>query len=78
MNSMSGNSYQDSDRDSAQQSSQQQEGQEDIFEGEGDEDSLPPGAEGELTRVIESLFGIMGDHGNSLMVYDTDSIVLRH
>lgn len=28
--------------------------------------------------ITESLFGVVGDHGNSLMIYDTDSIVLRH
>jgi hypothetical protein len=25
-----------------------------------------------------ALFGLVGDHGNSLMIYETDSIVLRH
>lgn len=74
---MSGNSYQDSDRDASHPSSQQEE-QDDIFGGEDDEESLRERGESGLTRVIESLFGIMGDHGNSLMVYDTDSIVLRH
>lgn len=26
----------------------------------------------------ESLFGLMGEYGNNLMVYDTDSIILKN
>lgn len=26
----------------------------------------------------EALFGLVGDHGNTLMIYDTESINLRH
>ena len=28
--------------------------------------------------VMESLFGIMGEHGNNIMIYSSDSIVLKH
>jgi hypothetical protein len=35
-------------------------------------------AQMEEVAITESLFGVVGDHGNSLMIYDTDSIVLRH
>ena len=28
--------------------------------------------------VQYSMFGIVGDHGNNLLIYETDSIVLRH
>ena len=28
--------------------------------------------------IHESLFGIMGEYGNNLMIYTTDSIILKH
>ena len=28
--------------------------------------------------VNESLFGIMGEYGNNLMIYSSDSIILKH
>ena len=28
--------------------------------------------------VLESLFAIMGEYGNNLMIYSTDSIILKH
>lgn len=32
----------------------------------------------ETYQVTESFFGIMGEYGNNLMVYDTESIILKH
>lgn len=32
----------------------------------------------ETYLVSESFFGIMGEYGNNLMVYDTESIILKH
>lgn len=28
--------------------------------------------------TVESLFGIMGEYGNNLMIYSSDSIILKH
>ena len=28
--------------------------------------------------IMESLFGIMGEYGNNLMIYSSDSIILKH
>ena len=32
----------------------------------------------EEVTVNESLFGIMGEYGNNLMIYSSDSIILKH
>lgn len=32
----------------------------------------------ETFQVHESFFGIMGEYGNNMMVYDTESIILKH
>ena len=46
---------------------------------EGDEYDDEEGEEQtERAFMTDSLFGLVGDHGNNLMVYETDSIVLRH
>jgi hypothetical protein len=42
------------------------------------EQNYMAGPQMEECVITESLFGVVGDHGNSLMIYDTDSIVLRH
>jgi WD40 repeat protein len=34
--------------------------------------------EEETYQVSESFFGIIGEYGNNLMVYDTESIILKH
>ena len=34
--------------------------------------------DGETLNISESLFGIMGEYGNNLMIYDTESIILKH
>lgn len=34
--------------------------------------------EAEEILVNESLFGIMGEYGNNLMIYSSDSIILKH
>jgi len=45
---------------------------------------LRQGNEDEISLVKEteyrweSLFGLMGEYGNNLMVYDTDSIILKN
>ena len=28
--------------------------------------------------LVESLFGIMGENGNNIMIYSSDSVVLKH
>ena len=32
----------------------------------------------EEVTINESLFGIMGEYGNNLMIYSSDSIILKH
>lgn len=32
----------------------------------------------EETIVVESMFAIMGEYGNNIMIYSTDSIILKH
>lgn len=34
--------------------------------------------EEETFQVSESFFGLIGEYGNNLMVYDTESIILKH
>ena len=36
------------------------------------------GEEEEARPRLDSLFGLVGDHGNTLMIYDTDSINVCH
>lgn len=48
------------------------------------QNELRQGNEDEISLVKEneyrweSLFGLMGEYGNNLMVYDTDSIILKN
>jgi hypothetical protein len=34
--------------------------------------------EEEGSTVVEALFAIMGDYGNNIMIYSSDSIILKH
>jgi len=43
---------------------------------QGNEDEISLVRENEYSW--ESLFGLMGEYGNNLMVYDTDSIILKN
>ena len=31
-----------------------------------------------ITEVHDSLFAIMGEYGNNIMIYSTDSVILKH
>jgi hypothetical protein len=48
--------------------------QNELRQGEEDEISLVK----EPEYNWESLFGLMGEYGNNLMIYDTDSIILKN
>ena len=43
--------------------------------GQGQDDDLSVEEE---VIVLESLFGIMGEYGNNIMIYSSESIVLKH
>ena len=43
----------------------------------GDEDEMSIEEEQEVT-YMDSLFGIMGEYGNNIMIYSSDSIILKH
>ena len=34
--------------------------------------------EEEIFDVQEQLFAVMGEYGNNVMIYDTESVILRH
>ena len=43
----------------------------------GDEDEMSIDEEQEMI-FMDSLFGIMGEYGNNIMIYSSDSIILKH
>ena len=43
----------------------------------GDEDEISIDEEQEMI-FMDSLFGIMGEYGNNIMIYSSDSIILKH
>ena len=43
----------------------------------GDEDDMSIDEEQEIV-FMDSLFGIMGEYGNNIMIYSSDSIILKH
>ena len=43
----------------------------------GDEDEMSIDEEQEII-FMDSLFGIMGEYGNNIMIYSSDSIILKH
>ena len=43
----------------------------------GDEDEMSIDEEQEIV-FMDSLFGIMGEYGNNIMIYSSDSIILKH
>ena len=45
---------------------------------DGMEGSEDLSVEQEELIVMDALFGIMGEYGNNLMIYSSDSIILKH
>ena len=43
----------------------------------GDEDEMSIDEEQEIV-FMDSLFGIMGEYGTCIMIYSSDSIILKH
>ena len=45
---------------------------------EGEAEDIDLGEDGEELVIMDSLFAVMGEYGNNLMIYSAESIVLKH